>query len=199
MVIKTFFNSSHHSTPLYMVTFFANLREDCPQHINMKMKSAIFVLTLFICTYSKATISAVPNIDSLKKPWHINQEQFIEKYGKDDSSRALIRYYFQRRKAFKKAGLISASIAGVSGILFQLLIMDSTVGSALGSLALGIPLMLLLWGFGIATLFLIVKWLKMSRRYLFKLIKKYNAGKGIPKRMTSQLLFQKFLEEEKHN
>lgn len=159
-----------------------------------------FITSISIGFLTQPVEATRPLNDSaqIKKLYKLSEEEFLNKYGKDDSSRALIRYYFQRRKAFKKAGLISAGIAGVSGILFQVLIMDSSGGSALGSLALGFSLMLSLWGFGIATLFLIVKWLKMSRRYLFKLIKKYNAGKGIPKRMTSQLLFEKFLEEEKN-
>jgi len=174
-----------------MVTFFANLREDCPQHIHMKMKSVIFVLTLFICTCSKATISAVPNSDSLKKPWRIKEKQFIEKFGNNDTGKALINLWFANRKT----GIVTTSVASPSGVLFGIPFFKNAFQKPANSNAYA-PVITFTFGllFSIFLLVSLVGFLKMirfSRKKLYKMLVLYQSGQGLPENIRKKL--EKFI------
>ncbi|HWI92205.1 MAG TPA: hypothetical protein VNT20_13070 [Flavisolibacter sp.] len=67
-------------------------------------------LIFIVCSYSSfASISSLQSIRP--KPWKITEQQFLDQYGKDDSSRALIRYYFERRKVYKSRTILFTGIS----------------------------------------------------------------------------------------
>jgi len=167
---------------------------------NFFFRKKYFLLLLLIIFFVQSGRASLLFHDSIiyRKPYKLSEQQFLDKYGRDDSSRALIRYFFERRKASGKTFLISAISTAGFGLLFGLVVMDSRNNSGLQGLATG----LLLLGGGVAAgltaLFSGAVWLKSSRRHLFKLICNYNAGKKIPKSITWRPLFKKFLEEERN-
>jgi hypothetical protein len=66
----------------------------------MRVKSRLFYSFLFFVfsfAHSYSYAALFPMADSairLRKPHKLTQQQFLERYGTDDSSRALINYYF---------------------------------------------------------------------------------------------------------
>lgn len=158
-----------------------------------------FSLTIMgLVFFAHPVKGSVPANDSTqtKKTWKISEQQFLDQYGKDDTSRALIRYYFKKRTGFRNASIFTSAGTGVFGFLIQAMAADSRGGRGLDTLG---EAFLLLMGFcflALAAIVVITKWLTMTRRYLFKLIRRFNRGKGIPKRMSSDDLFKKILKEE---
>jgi hypothetical protein len=156
-------------------------------------------LFLIIIVFSNGACGSVQSFKDQGKPCRLSEHQFLDKYGKGDSSRALIRYFFQRRRDFRKTTSVSSYITGSSGILFGLSVANARQSSGWRGFALGLLLFLLTSAFVLTTMFFAAKWLLvMTRRRLFKLTEKYNAGKGIPKRFAGKPLFKKFLEDEQH-
>lgn len=150
----------------------------------------ITVLTAFV--YSNKSFASIQSSTNIRpKPWKVTEQQFLNKYGKDDSSRALIHYYFERRKVYKNRTILFTGISGVSGILFGALIERPGV-SALGAILLGIPLLVGLWFFGFAIIIEAVRWIRTSRKALFKMLKNFENEKRIPKRISSNRRFQNF-------
>lgn len=142
------------------------------------MKSTIFVLSFLACIYSRASI---PKSDSLIKPWHINKERFIEKFGNSDTSKALIDFWFANRKG----GIIVASIATPFGILFGIPFFKNVFKKPASPNAYA-PVIVFSFGllFSIFTLVSLVGLLKLvrfSRKKLYKMIVLHQSGQGLPK------------------
>lgn len=133
----------------------------------------------------------------VSKPWKLTEQQFLDQYGKDDSSRALIRFYFERRKTSRKASFWFSGGAAVFGLTTQAVVTGNNGGR--GDDNLGGGLLFLFAGlflFAIVAVVAIVKWISRTKKYLFKLVNRYNGNKGVPKRIATHELFQKFLKEE---
>jgi hypothetical protein len=162
--------------------------------INTYRHILFIVLTVIISVTASAN-KQVFAIDSSKKPYDLSEQEFLSKYGNDDTSRALIRYYFQRKKVSAKTGLIAGGTAGGLGILAFIYSQNDNGLDNLGTA--------ILLGIGIVTFAFIgvlsaAIYLKTSKKSLYKLIRGYHAGRKIPKKITWRPLFKKFLKEEKN-
>lgn len=149
--------------------------------------------------YSGKLFAATQSLQNIRpKPWKITEQQFLDQYGKDDSSRALIRYYFERKRKTRKStsnlAIITGGFAIISGGVFI-----STRNSASDNLAVPFVAFLATSISALLTLLFGVALISMNRRYLFKLLQKYHSGKGIPRKITEWPLFEKLLETEKHH
>jgi hypothetical protein len=146
-----------------------------------------FFFNLSFCATgcSKSTDSIIP-----PKDYQHNRNYFLNTYGKDDSSRALIKFFFKRRHYGKKETFVWAGIGIVSTILFITVIQNGDGGINSGSFLLGLILGASIYG-GIAGViegsFI---WLKYSRKKLLKFLIDYNAGRGLPKNIVRKRRFK---------
>src|SRR5512138_1695717 len=124
--------------------------------------SALLVLSFFV--NSQATMSMIP--DTSHKPWRIDQKQFMDRYGKDDTSRALIQYWFYDRET----GFIITSITGLGSGLFGTAAIYGAIKKdgliVLAATIIGIPLLVLTL---ISVLFLTTR----SRKKLYRMLQDY--------------------------
>src|SRR6266496_5270327 len=98
----------------------------------MKILLSVF-LVISSFTNSQAAIPIVP--DTSHKPWRINQKQFLDRSGKDDTSRALIKYWFYNRTT----GWMITPLAGLAASIFGAgFIYALSRGDGVATLGLGI-------------------------------------------------------------
>lgn len=164
----------------------------------------IFLLTafLFIIRTSFASQFAQPVLSdttSPEKEYKISRDEFLEKYGRDDSSRALINYYFSKRIAAKilffstswqvpiwpfplasnirvtqsKSSNLSTGLGGLIGSIIFLSLLLASVG--LASRGLG-------------------QWVKYSRKRLLQQLNNYSNRQPIPKGISKSHLFKRCLK-----
>jgi hypothetical protein len=62
----------------------------------------------------------------------------------------------------------------------------------------GIFVAVLVSAFGLAAPIVAYRWLRTSRKKLFKMLNDYRMGKPIPEKIMQSSSFQKFLEQEKN-
>lgn len=159
--------------------------------------NCIFILAisciLFI-NYSSAAI-IIKRVDSsiLTKEYQQSKQYFLDKYGKDDSSRALIEFFFKRRHSGKLQTFIWTGVGAASGIFFDTVVENGS-GPFIGGYGFFIGLLIacLIWTAIGGVLAGIFVWIKYSRRRLLVLLNKYNNGKGMPKNIITK---QKYIKE----
>ncbi len=140
----------------------------------------------FVCFISSNIYSASPCSDTIpeRKVYKISQQQFLERYGTDDTTRAIINYYFLRyKKATKRLIPYSLIIIG-SGILYATSVVNGAAGVVLvwGSITIGAMLI-----FGTLLLSSCADLLKFSRKKLLKILDNYSSGRGIPSNLKKNL------------
>lgn len=126
---------------------------------------------------------------------------FLEHYGKDDSTKALINYFFVKRKTAFYQTVIPIVVGGGLIILLARALnrnnlppsKDDYAGILLGGAAVSV---------GLQSAGQIIdgqiKWLVFNRRRLLKTLVDYNTGKPLPKRITRRKQFRKQLERLTH-
>ena len=83
----------------------------------LKFKSLLLSLLLL-----QQAFSAVPvykDSTPVAKAARLSQQQFLDTYGTDDTSRALIRYYFKKNKRARQSVLIWATAGLAAGFTFD--------------------------------------------------------------------------------
>ena len=132
------------------------------------------------------------------KPWKITEQQFLDQYGKDDSSRALIRFYFEKKRITKRSTsnlvIITGGFAVITGALIvatQNSRSDNLAAVFVAFLSTSLSVFLTFL-FGVALIF-------MSRKYLFKLLNKHQSGKRLPRKIVDDPRYNKFLQQEKQH
>ena len=167
-------------------------------HQNLLMK--IILLLLFCCTaelsFAAAFIIPPPEDSTLeRKAYELNWKEFLEKYGRDDSSRALINLFFHKREIGVPNAGIGAPMLLAGGI--GLGITSNKLENGTGSWnTLGQALLFtLILGAGAALFSVGMSFLgKYSRKKLLKLLDGYFAGKPLPRGITKNRAFRKNLQ-----
>lgn len=123
------------------------------------------------------------------KIYALSQQQVLDNFGKDDTARAVINYFFLRRRKATKGLLPYSLITTGASILYATSIVGKSAGTVLvvGTVVISVTLI-----FGMLLLTDCIDLLKFSRRRLFKLLGTYFAGKGIPRRLKRKLYRQKW-------
>lgn len=135
--------------------------------------------------------SVQPFTDSIYGKKHqLSREAFLNRFGTDDSSRALIHYFFDKRKVAQKKALARAGIAAGAGILFALLIMSNIFKGNLLLIFAAIGLGSAFWVFLLFGIFSGIMLYSYSRKRLLRLLQAYQQGKPLPKKITRQLQFK---------
>lgn len=159
---------------------------------------AITISCLFCSlSLSAAQISndAVSRKQPLKEDPH-SKEYFLNKYGKDDSSRALIEFFFRKEHQAKKETVWWGIIGTIAFVLF-IAVIDSTANLGIVGLLLGINLGVIAYGAIIRMAIGIFKWIRFRKKRLEKLLDDYNAGKGIPRNIKRNRTFKTELSFER--
>jgi hypothetical protein len=169
------------------------------------MKFLLLTAFLFFIKTSFASHLAQPVLSDTTKPekeYKLNRDQFLEKYGKDDSSRALINYYFSRRTSAKILFFINVWQIPFWPFPFSYNLKtaesnSSTIGQSLGAFIISLIFLCLLFAsFGLATAGS-AEWLKHSRKRLLKQLNNYFNGRPMPRAIIRSRLFRRFLEDGK--
>lgn len=164
-----------------MVPMFLDSKKQAGQNSVKILITLSFISAIFISTHG-----ATSRTDTIQpaKHYKISQQQFLDKYGRDDTAKIIINYYFLRhKKATKKLIPYSLVIAG-SGVLYATSVVNRAAGVELiwGSLTIGAMVF-----FGV---FLLSCWNDLydfSRKKLLKTLGNYFSGKGIPSRLKKNL------------
>lgn len=141
---------------------------------------------LLCCLFSYQSMAAVPfSTDSSihPKPWKLSQQQFIEQYGNNDTSKALINFYFLRNKRAKQVGVVMTGLGLLTAIGIAKITTTSNHNNRAYSYAFLLALGLAMLGFaiGMVILFDILILLRFSRKNLYKILQNYSAGKPFPR------------------
>jgi hypothetical protein len=162
------------------------------------MKIIFALIFLLIIKFSFASaISPMPLTDTtVKKEYKRNRNEFLDRYGHDDSSRALINFYFHRRGLVignLSAGIPFTLLSGIA--LFPATAAENSNGNGLGTALLfpilftGVMLILVgsyLWiRYSHTTLY--------SRKRLLILLDDYFNGKSIPWVISKNKVFKAIL------
>ncbi len=164
------------------------------------MKKFLFLFTF--CCISQISFSAVsiPRDTLPRSTYRINKQQFLETKSWDDTSRALVHYYFSRNKKAKWGVGIFTGVGLLSAYAFDRIIMGDSGGGGgalLLALFIGIPLAGLILYSAFLVLLYIFYWIRFSRPQLLKQLEKYKATEVLPKRISRNKEFLKFLRMEK--
>jgi hypothetical protein len=169
-----------------------------------KMTRLFFILVLsasFHLSNASSYIGTLTDtIPSGKMAYKFNRIDFLENYGKDDTSRALINFFFTKRNRAITLTLIGGGGSVIADIAFNSFL-NSVSLATLGDLILGYILLNLAVDVAFTLLVIgIIRWLVYSRRKLLSILKNYSNGKGIPRNILKSRSFKKQLlfEHESH-
>ena len=167
----------------------------------IKVKAKVYLILFMFCisfsgqcfaSYFNNADSAINPISNHKK----TKQYYLDYYGKDDSTRALIEYFFNK----KHNSINSIIIWGITGIASTLLLLYLTNGGYnLGIIGflLYVDLIAIFYGVAIGLLISLYKLCRFNRKRLFKLLNNYNNGKGLPKNIKRNKTFINELEIQK--
>jgi hypothetical protein len=136
-----------------------------------------------------------------EKEYALNKEEFLNVYGKDDSSRALIEFYFAKRNKGKKMIVFPTAISGSAAALAIIGTIAYSNNSShattnVHKIDVAPPLSLLLFSILCPIVPFFVMGIRLRAKYsseklLFQL-NNYNAGKPIPRWIAKSRIFKKF-------
>ncbi|MES1198247.1 MAG: hypothetical protein ABUL41_03120 [Chitinophagaceae bacterium] len=137
---------------------------------------SLFAFVCFVTNKVSASIT-IPDSISTSKPWKISHQQFLDQYGSDDTSKAIINYYFRKHDKAQKNLFVNTLITSGAIILYVTEIATSSVstGITFGSLVVGSALL-----FGTFALMNVINLIYFSRKKLYKELKNYFGDKKIP-------------------
>jgi hypothetical protein len=118
------------------------------------------------------------------KSHKISHRQFLDRYGKDDTAKTLINYFFLQRKKTSKTTIVSSVALGV-GVALTAYAAASV--SIFGVAFVTVPVMILSLGFLLRSCSALSKF---SRKKLLKTLDNYFAGKGVPVKLR-KLIYHK--------
>jgi hypothetical protein len=159
------------------------------------LSSFCLAIALILFFYSGASAS-FPVDSSLSKPYKLSQKAFLKKYGTDDSSRALIRYYFNKRNWLRNAALVYAALACTGYLILNAIVTQTSGDEDRVVNGKGVFAAVLVSAFGLAAPIVAYRWLRTSRKRLFKMLNDYRMDKSIPKKLMRSSSFQRFMSME---
>jgi hypothetical protein len=138
------------------------------------------------------TISLDTSIDQSN---HKHSKQyFLENYDKDDSTKALINYFFKKRKTAFYQTVIPVVAGGLTILLVKALNRNnypvSGKSSGYGGLVLGGALVYVILHSSAQLIGGQITWLVFSRHKLLKILVDYKSGKPLPKKITRKKAFK---------
>jgi hypothetical protein len=166
------------------------------------MKLVLLTAVLFAGYYSAATgfaHSTLPDTIIDRPAYALTQHEFLERYGRDDSSKALINFFFRKRSPV--AGLIGSGVpvtilssiglaVAVHGVKTESNSLGEQIDYGILALFTGVAL-----GGGVALLSLgTATGIKYSRKRLLLLLNNYFTGSPIPRHVAKSTMFRAFVQ-----
>ncbi len=153
----------------------------------MKHYLLFFFYVFLNCTKTPAAIKTNLADTSINKSNYKHSRQyFLENYGKDDSTKALVNYFFAKREKALIETVIPAVAGGVAAALVARLSYSAnnpTSGKGSGYAGLVIvPAFLVVLYSSVTLIDGQIKWLVFNRRKLLVILISYNSGKSLPKK-----------------
>jgi hypothetical protein len=143
-------------------------------------------------SFATALISVKDTLVIPKTAHNFNKSQFLSQYAIDDSSRALILYYFYKRKKAVQFMYVPLSIS-MGAAAFSLLALWVLVFELFW-----LPVFLLIavaYANVVLAIVGFVELIVFSRRLIIKRLNNYFAGKSIPRRIARSQVFYQFLSD----
>ncbi|HXH99752.1 MAG TPA: hypothetical protein VNI52_05765 [Sphingobacteriaceae bacterium] len=128
-----------------------------------------------------------------KSSYKQSKQYFLDNYGKDDSTRALINYFFKKRKEAFYETVVPPVAAGVSLLLLNLIlnhaanVKEDTGG---GYLLVGLSAVVTIYGSAATLIDGQIKWLVFNRKKLLTVLTDYHSGKPLPKKIKRRKAFK---------
>ena len=159
-----------------------------------------FMFFVFSFTASYSFAASFPRLDTtlhLRKPHKLNKQQFLDRHGADDSSRALIQYYFPKRKAAVRKIVESSGLLVLAGVL-SIVVFSKGNGVEDGLGDFFVLLFLLSSAYVSAAFFIVNGVLLMlrSRKQLYNMLQSYHNGKGLPRNISRKKSFLRLVKQE---
>lgn len=155
-------------------------------------KSLLTVLVGLFIYYDSGAATIQDTAIKLKPK---SQAWFHSKYGKDDTSKAIIDYFFLKRSNKKIPLLLSASTTlaiGIAALLREKPANPSIYAFANDfGLAMGAIISISL------TLIFLLDYFSYSKKQLIKTLMQYQNGSGLPKRLKRSASWKKFISNYK--
>jgi len=132
----------------------------------------------------------------LVKEYKIDQMTFLKKYGRDDSSSALIYFYFAKRSKTKSMVLMALSASAMVGLFSAIELANSPQTNNPDDFADAFAflwLALSIYAVATFTTIGIVRLIKYSRKKLLHHLKNYFDGNPIPPNIARSKAFQKLV------
>ena len=164
----------------------------------------LLLISAMLCSGMHSIAASVPvfmvmdtSID--RSAYALSQDQFMEKYGRDDSSKALINFFFKRRSP--GAGMIGGGLVLTAGGTVGLIAAVNGVNdrsndlgqqlndlwlAVLAGIALGAGVALAAVGIGLGS--------RYSKQRLLRLLDNYFTGIPIPRNIAKNIMFRGFVQ-----
>lgn len=135
------------------------------------------LLTFLIGLFMLGNTHAATIQDTVVKLKPRSQEWFQAKYGKDDTSKAIIDYFFLKRKKTLTPLLVSSGLS----LAFAIASLVDPLGDRSAGESDSGPG----WSLGMffsvpVTVFYLFEYIKYSRKQLIRALQQYQSGKGVP-------------------
>ncbi|MEJ7693187.1 hypothetical protein [Daejeonella sp.] len=131
-----------------------------------------------------------------KSTYKQSRQYFLDNYGKDDSTRALINYFFKRRKEAFYETVVPPVTGGLAVVLLAKVVdqinTDFANGKATGLsfIVIGVPLLKVIIVSSTALIDGQIKWLVFNRKKLLTVLTDYHSGKPLPKKIKRRRAFK---------
>jgi hypothetical protein len=163
------------------------------------MKIMLPVYFLFIFNISQASRFSPLILSDTTKPNEyvsLNRKEFLAKYGKDDSSRALINYFFHKRTNGKVGIFTNATFFSFFAVGSIAAASDHSQSGDISSF-IGFIFYSFLAMTATVLVFAIALLRKHSRKKLLDELENYKAGGPFPRSIARTHLYKKLLKQEK--
>jgi hypothetical protein len=167
---------------------------------------ALFIFSLVV-NYAFAsrfaTFNPADSVEPVIKEHKLSREQFLEKYGRDDSTRALINFYFAVRKKSTKmiwVSLVSLAVLSIIIGVIATTYADPKYPGTYDDLGAAVAIVFFSTGIYAAAVFAMIgtiRTLMYSRKKLLRILKNYYDGYSLPPRITKSKGFLKFMKAER--
>lgn len=175
------------------------MRGSCSAYSTIHKLLLLVCFTVAVACPSLAA-SPMPIVDSSKplKPHKLTEQQFLNEYGKTDTARALIRFYFQETKSSRLGFIISPLVIGAGAFALDRIAKSDRFGgwNFLVGLFLVIVVASLLVYLSIIFILTSTRLIRFSRKKLLQQLKSLQAGAPLPKHIAHNNAFTLFLKKE---
>jgi hypothetical protein len=138
----------------------------------------IVAFIFWACTGKSAAATVSP--DTLSKPWRLNKQEFLKRYGDNEKVKKFITAWFTTR-------YVSSALSAATGIATGVLIIDLAPYAAGGNAYAALSLVLVGFTGTLMTIIFLIPFLTHSRKKLYKILEKYKNRQEIPRRFRRQL------------